>query len=256
MFGHKRIPTREGGVEIVDLSFSYVPEKPLIRNFNLSVKPGQRIAIVGPTGCGKTTFINLIMRFYDPNEGQILLDGSLEELKSRNSKVRTLTVTYSGGAFPVREGIQLVKDSGYPGMKVLEFAFDSRDSGCAEDYLPHNYEKNSVVYTGTHDNETVTGWFTAGLKPEEKEAVRDYFCDHTTPDAGMYMPLVCAAMRSVSRLCIIPMQDLLGLGNEARMNTPSTYGNNWKWRLLKDEFGEKEVKTLYEITKRYGRIGK
>ena len=114
---------------------------------------------------------------------------------------------------------QLVKDSGYPGMKVLEFAFDSRDSGCAEDYLPHNYEKNSVVYTGTHDNETVTGWFTAGLKPEEKEAVRDYFCDHTTPDAGMYMPLVCAAMRSVSRR-------------------------------------EKEVKTLYEITKRYGRIGK
>ncbi len=64
-----------GGIEIKSLAFSYDPAKPLIREFDLSVQPGQRIAIVGPTGCGKTTFINLLMRFYDPQEGEICLDG-------------------------------------------------------------------------------------------------------------------------------------------------------------------------------------
>ena len=65
----------EGGLEIRDLKFSYTPEKPLIDDFDLDVTPGQRIAIVGPTGCGKTTFINLLMRFYDPQGGEIRLDG-------------------------------------------------------------------------------------------------------------------------------------------------------------------------------------
>ena len=64
-----------GGVEIRDLTFSYDPAKPLIRDLDLSVQPGQRVAIVGPTGCGETTFINLLMRFYDPQGGHIKLDG-------------------------------------------------------------------------------------------------------------------------------------------------------------------------------------
>ena len=73
---HPQQPEKvEGAVEIRDLKFSYVPEKPLIDDFDLSVKPGQRVAIVGPTGCGKTTFINLLMRFYDPDGGSIQLDG-------------------------------------------------------------------------------------------------------------------------------------------------------------------------------------
>ncbi len=64
-----------GNVEIDNVSFSYTPEKKLIENFNLSVKPGERVAIVGPTGCGKTTVINLLMRFYDVNSGSISVDG-------------------------------------------------------------------------------------------------------------------------------------------------------------------------------------
>lgn len=80
----------EGAVEIRDLAFSYRPEKPLIRDFNLSVKPGQRVAIVGPTGCGKTTFINLLMRFYDPQSGEIRLDGVNTRKKSRKALRRNV----------------------------------------------------------------------------------------------------------------------------------------------------------------------
>lgn len=66
---------REGHVQIQNLAFSYDPNEPLIENLNVEAKPGQTIAIVGPTGCGKTTLINLLMRFYEPQQGQILIDG-------------------------------------------------------------------------------------------------------------------------------------------------------------------------------------
>ncbi len=151
---------------------------------------------------------------------------------------------------------KLVQDTGFPGMKVLEFAFDSRDTGSASDYLPHNYSTNCVVYTGTHDNETATGWFCHGLKEEEKQMVRDYFCAENTPDEEMYLPLICGAMRSVARLCVIPMQDIFGYGNEARINTPSTTGDNWKWRLLPGEFSPEIRRKYADITRRYGRTGK
>lgn len=148
---------------------------------------------------------------------------------------------------------KLVKDTGFPGMKVLEFAFDSRDTGSASDYLPHNYQENCVVYTGTHDNETVTGWFCHGLQEEEKQMVREYFCAEQIADEKMYLPLICGAMRSVAKLCVIPMQDIFGYGNETRMNTPSTTGNNWKWRLLPGEFSQEVRGKFAAITKRYGR---
>ena len=147
---------------------------------------------------------------------------------------------------------RLVQESGYPGMKVIECAFDSRDTGSANDYLPHNYTQNSVVYTGTHDNETLTGWFR-DIKPEERKMVRSYLNDFHTSDEEIYWDLVCMAMRSVSKLCVIPMQDYLGYDNRARINQPSTLGKNWKWRLKEGAFSAELIRKIREMTARYGR---
>lgn len=72
----KELTAARGNVKLENVYFSYVPEQKLIENFNLEVRPGQRVAIVGPTGCGKTTLINLLMRFYDVNSGRICVDGT------------------------------------------------------------------------------------------------------------------------------------------------------------------------------------
>lgn len=148
---------------------------------------------------------------------------------------------------------QLVKDSGYPNMKVLEFAFDCRDSGNASDYLPHNYSTNCVVYTGTHDNETLVSWYK-NIKPEERRMVRDYLHNYKIADKWIYKDIIALAMRSVAQLCIIPMQDFLGFDNKARMNKPSTLGENWKWRLKEGEFTEELMEEILAMTRLYGRF--
>lgn len=148
---------------------------------------------------------------------------------------------------------KLVYESGFPGMKVLEFAFDSRDSGSANDYLPHNYIENSVAYTGTHDNETICGWFESISKAEQQMA-REYLCDFYTPKKQLYQAFLALVMRSNAKTCIIPMQDYLGYDNQCRINTPSTVGKNWKWRLTKVELSKELQEEIYNRTKRYGRI--
>ena len=150
---------------------------------------------------------------------------------------------------------QLVRDSGFPGMKVLQFAFDSRDTGSARDYLPHNYTENAVVYTGTHDNDTTIGWFEA-ISDDDWNLAREYLCDFYTPDEEMDQPFVALAMQSIARMCIIPMQDYLGLGTEARMNIPSTIGCNWRWRMTDDQFTEDLCRDILAQTRRYGRTEK
>ena len=121
--------------------------------------------------------------------------------------------------------MQLVKKTGFPGMKVLQFAFDTREDG---DYLPHNYPPFCVVYTGTHDNDTIQGWMKTAPKESVKNA-KEYL--NMTEEEGYHWGMMRGAWSSVGETVIVTMQDLLGLGHEARMNLPSSLGGNWQWRM-------------------------
>ena len=145
---------------------------------------------------------------------------------------------------------QLVKDTGYPGMKVLQFAFDSREES---DYLPHNYEHNCVVYTGTHDNNTILGWLDE-MAPEDRLLAERYLNNRCTRKEDMPWDFIRMAMASVAALAITPIQEFLCLGGEARVNRPSTLGTNWKWRLLKGQITHEVTGKMYDMTKLYGRL--
>ncbi len=183
---------------------------------------------------------------WKPGPGRALFDALREALGDR--PVITEDLGYMTDS--VRK---LVADCGFPGMKVVEFAFDSRESSNAEDYLPYNYPVNCVAYTGTHDNETAVGWYS-GILPEERAAVCRYL--HRAPDAvePFHWDLICTVMESAARWCIIPMQDYLGLDNSARMNQPSTLGGNWCWRAGAEAFTPELAARIRAVTETYGRI--
>ena len=146
--------------------------------------------------------------------------------------------------------IKLLKDSGYPGMKILEFAFDSREES---DYLPHKYIENSVAYTGTHDNQTVLGWYRSVSEEERnycEKYLKNFLGDKIKDDESISWKFIKAVWYSNSRLAIAPMQDFLELDDSARMNTPSTLGGNWVWRMTKDScYSENLSKEIKQITK-------
>lgn len=147
---------------------------------------------------------------------------------------------------------QLLADTEFPGMKVLQFAFDTREES---DYMPHNYERNCVVYTGTHDNETTKGWFENLPEWDKNVALKYMNLQGEKDNEALTWHLMCMAMRSVADLCIIPAWDYLVLGNEARLNHPSTIGDNWKWKMSKDAFTPELVERIFSITKIYSRLG-
>ncbi len=146
--------------------------------------------------------------------------------------------------------LELVEKTGYPGMKVLQFAFDSREPS---NYLPHNYNSNCVVYTGTHDNDTTRGWYQV-ISKEDKAFSIEYMNNGASNEEEIAWDFIRLALGSVASLAIIPMQDFLGLGSEGRINTPSTLGNNWKWRMLRHEFTDELAEKIYRINWVYSRL--
>ena len=146
---------------------------------------------------------------------------------------------------------KLLKQSGYPGMKILEFAFDSRDTG--SDYLPHCYPTHCVVYTGTHDNDTIQGWMASAPKKDVSFA-KAYL--RLSKREGYHWGMMRSAWASPADLAVMQFQDLLGLGSEARMNIPSTLGDNWKWRALPGAFDEKLARRLFQEMRVYQRLPK
>lgn len=145
---------------------------------------------------------------------------------------------------------RLLHESGYPGMKVLQFAFDG---GPTNEYLPFHYDHNCVVYTGTHDNDTVKGWWSS-CSPLQKIAVKELL--RFTEEQDIAREMMRAAMASSADTAILTAQDLLELGTEARMNEPSTTGKNWKWRALPGAFTPQLATRLYEMTRKFDRLPK
>lgn len=143
----------------------------------------------------------------------------------------------------------LLRDTGYPGMKVMEFAFDSRDGG---EYRPHTYPRNCVVYSGTHDNEPLLGWFSTAPADCVEKAVAYLGLNR---EEGYHWGMMRGVWSSVADLAVVQAQDILGLGHEARMNTPSTLGGNWCWRALPGAFSPALAEKLRHCMERYGRLG-
>jgi len=143
--------------------------------------------------------------------------------------------------------IDLREATGFPGMKILGFAFDS---GEENDYLPHTYTKNCVVYTGTHDNDTLVGWFQKA-KEEDRQFARDYL--NSRADDEIHWDAIRGAWSSVACMAISPVQDFLGLGSEARINTPGVASGNWQWRLKQGVLNNELAERIAKLTKIYSR---
>jgi 4-alpha-glucanotransferase len=154
----------------------------------------------------------------------------------------------------ITEEVKALRDGlGLPGMRILQFAFDASESGTAFDpknsFLPHNYTEHCAAYTGTHDNDTLAGWISRASDAERRYV--ELYLGYSPPDPAR--ALIRELMKSIAAWVIFPLQDILGLGSEARMNMPSTLGGNWTWRMTEGSFTPKIARGLAEMSRLYGR---
>jgi 4-alpha-glucanotransferase len=152
-----------------------------------------------------------------------------------------------------REVTDLRDEFGFPGMRVLQFGFDS-DSGASE-HLPHHYPERCVAYTGTHDNDTVVGWYTGLRRRRATRKQLEYVHRYLNTDGSeIHWDFIRQLLSSPADMAMIPLQDVLGLGNEARMNLPGTSRGNWEWRFTEGALDKKTCDRLRLLTRTYGRL--
>ena len=183
--------------------------------------------------------------------GEWMPGPSMDFFDAVKEKFGTLKIIAEDLGFLTDTVMKMLEDSGFPGMKVIQFAFDSRESA---NYLPHTYIRNCVVYTGTHDNDTTRGWYQSA-NDKTRNFAREYLRrPKLKADQRVSWEFIAMAMSSVADLCVIPIQDYLCLGSSARINTPSTLGNNWVWRMKKNQISKNTLKEIRRMTKLYGRL--
>jgi 4-alpha-glucanotransferase len=184
----------------------------------------------------------------DAREGRWIKGPGIDFFKKVSEQLPDLSIIAEDLGYLTEDVHILLAKTGYPGMKVLQFAFDS---GSANAYLPHNYTPNCVVYTGTHDNDTIAGWMDN--TPEEQTAFAKKY-GALSEEEGYNWGMIRLALGSVAALAVTPMQDYLNLPSSARMNMPSTLGKNWTWRAAPGYNEESLAQKIRELADRYGRI--
>ncbi len=185
----------------------------------------------------------------DATKGQWLDGPGIKFFTCLKEKLDNLEIIAEDLGFLTQSVKSLLLLTGFPGMKILQFAFNPNQE--ENYYLPHNYSANSVVYTGTHDNDTIRGWFESCDENTIKHAIK---YGALTNEEGLNWGMIRMAYSSISDLAIIPIQDFLNLGTDCRMNTPSTINGNWRFRLSEDMLTDKLASKINELTKLYGRM--